>query len=398
MKLRHRASGRMGFSRANGKGAGPVYEIAARRQSDGPAEPVPALKRHIRYPAGSKPEDYEANYRLQDQFDADLARAAGASFEAAAAQSRERLFDGEEAIGLSEAMDWVAELYARADALAIRFARVNLRIWKTTFLLLALAGVALAWQQTRGDGLPVMAVYWICAGLATGLATWEVKSKRRNRHEDYRALAEALRVQFFWMAAGLRDLAAEQYLRKQAPETVWIRDAMSECGLFQCVAGAPTSPVEDIGLRLGLAMNWVEGQANWFLKTHAKIERRKKILTRCAIALAALSMMEQIAGFIPAIEGTPAGKWTHTIAAVLALWGALIWTYIERRGLAAEARQYARMYDLFSDAALDLKKCESEGSYAEAEHMLRELGREALAENGDWLAMHRERKLPVRPE
>jgi hypothetical protein len=35
----------------------------------------------------------------------------------------------------------------------------------------------------------------------------------------------------------------------------------------------------------------------------------------------------------------------------------------------------------------------TESAFRRAEDAIRELGHEALAENGDWLAMHRERKL-----
>jgi hypothetical protein len=54
------------------------------------------------------------------------------------------------------------------------------------------------------------------------------------------------------------------------------------------------------------------------------------------------------------------------------------------------------MSDLFRAADEDLKTFEKEAiekSFQSAEDTIRELGHEALAENGDWLAMHRERKL-----
>ena len=72
-------------------------------------------------------------------------------------------------------------------------------------------------------------------------------------------------------------------------------------------------------------------------------------------------------------------------------WAVLAWDYAERRGFKQEARQYARMHDLFRDA--DLEELEADGQFEASEKTLRELGCEALAENADWLAMHRERKL-----
>lgn len=84
---------------------------------------------------------------------------------------------------------------------------------------------------------------------------------------------------------------------------------------------------------------------------------------------------------------------SHAVAGIAMLWAALAWNYVERRGFAQHARQYARMYRLFHDADEDLKRYEIEENLKEAEDTIRELGIEALAENGDWLSLHRERKL-----
>jgi len=233
MKLgEKRESGRMALSRMNGNGAGPVHELLARRISTGPEMP-PGVKYTVVHPEGSTAEDYDASYKLLEQYNADVAQ--NATKFAAAAKSRSDLFEGAAPAGLTLAMEWVTTLYSWADTLAIHFATRSLRLWKAVFAFLAIGGVALTWLHTLDGGWPTLFAYYACLGLAFLLARREVKGRRRDRHEDYRALAEALRVQFFWMVAGLPDLAAEKYLRKQAGEMVWIRDAMSECGLYEDV-------------------------------------------------------------------------------------------------------------------------------------------------------------------
>ncbi len=77
------------------------------------------------------------------------------------------------------------------------------------------------------------------------------------------------------------------------------------------------------------------------------------------------------------------------------LMAGLAWDYIERRGFMQEARQYTRMFALFRDAERDLGRFVQNMNFVSSEEIIRELGCEALAENGDWLAMHRERKLSV---
>jgi hypothetical protein len=78
------------------------------------------------------------------------------------------------------------------------------------------------------------------------------------------------------------------------------------------------------------------------------------------------------------------------------LWAALAWNYAELRGYVQEARQYARMHDLFHAAKSQLQNFERAAkpeSFVAAQTTIRELGQNALEENGDWLSMHRERKL-----
>ena len=67
---------------------------------------------------------------------------------------------------------------------------------------------------------------------------------------------------------------------------------------------------------------------------------------------------------------------------------------IERRGYAEHERRYAHMAHLF-DWALGELTGKVVPDKAQTLEILREVGREALAENGDWLILHRER--PLRP-
>jgi hypothetical protein len=279
MKLgEKRESGRLAIARMNGNGAGPVYELLARRVSAGSDMP-PGVKVTHAYPAGSTREDYEASYGLLEQYNADVMRA-GSGFAAAAAKSRSGLFEGAEPTGLIPAMVWVANVYAWSDTLAIHFATRSLRLWMAVFALLAVGGVALTWLHTPEGGVAAYFAYCACLGFAFGVAMWEVKGKRRGRHEDYRALAEALRVQFFWMVAGLPDLAAEKYLRKQVGETVWIRDAMSECGLYEDVLDRSRGGAAGAAARLSLAQKWVEGQWRYFSKRSKETRKTRRKRTR----------------------------------------------------------------------------------------------------------------------
>jgi hypothetical protein len=391
MKLRHYPpTYRLASSRMNADGAGPVYVLPARRRSSGSGA-TPALKCEIRYPEFSEsPEDLKAywvSYRLQDQFNADVKQFARPD---AMNQSRLSLFEGADTIGFSEPMEWVATVYSRADVLAIHFANLSLNSWKAIFILLAVSGIALQLLHELSSVRLFLGGYYACLASASVLIYREWMAKRRGRHEDYRALAEALRVQFFWMAAGLRDMSADQYLRKQAGDVVWIRDAMSECGLYKDILDRSPAIKSDRALRLRLAQNWVEGQANYYSKTKRLHEMKKKTLSIFAAVAVAVGFIAPLFGLTRPFVVT-----SHVVAAVAMWWAALALNYTERRGFAQEIRQYERMHELFRDAHEDLKKFEAEENFEKCEEIIRELGSAALEENGDWLSMHRQRKLTV---
>src|SRR5262249_17875597 len=82
-------------------------------------------------------------------------------------------------------------------------------------------------------------------GLGWLLALWAHKRSWHRRYLDYRALAEGLRVEFYWELAGVRALyedefAHESFLQKQDSELEWIRAAMRSvtlrCALYPRVS------------------------------------------------------------------------------------------------------------------------------------------------------------------
>jgi hypothetical protein len=159
MKLREKGSlGLFSFAREYQRSR-PVYVLPARRIYSG-HDSVPALKCEIRCPEPSTFEDYEASYRLMNRFNSDVANASG-NFTQATKNSGDHLFEGVEAIGLSDAMKWVATVYSRADALAILFAAASLRLWKAPSFYLGFqtwpwpecmgwAGARSLWGSTTG--------------------------------------------------------------------------------------------------------------------------------------------------------------------------------------------------------------------------------------------------------
>ena len=100
------------------------------------------------------------------------------------------------------------------------------------------AFVALVSYLPAGDSHANSSEPWIRAGLllvsiltlsASGI--WFVfynRARIEQKRYDYRAIAEALRVQIYWCVAGLNRSVAHDYMQRQKDELDWIRYVVSE--------------------------------------------------------------------------------------------------------------------------------------------------------------------------
>ena len=113
--------------------------------------------------------------------------------------------------------DWIGDRFAAADALAVRFQQATHR---TVLCLLLLGIVAALAFQLSGVFPRAAAVYTASLALAYGVYMWAYCRRYEPRFYDYRALAEGLRVQVYWNAAGITACASDHYLRRQRSELI----------------------------------------------------------------------------------------------------------------------------------------------------------------------------------
>ena len=92
----------------------------------------------------------------------------------------------------------------------------------------------------------------------------------QNKFQDYRGLAEGLRIQFFWRLAGLDECVADHYLGRHRWELEWIRNA---CRSSIVAANGPLGPVNDETRKL-VEDCWVEPQRSYLENSIHRQERR----------------------------------------------------------------------------------------------------------------------------
>ncbi len=123
--------------------------------------------------------------------------------------------------------------------------------------------------------------------LGLTFAAWIVyfrfkRTAAAERCDDYRAIAEGLRVQFYWTACGSGESVASNYLQHQRGELGWIRNVIN-------VAAFPHEPnrvrfnqlsfEEQRATLQSIRETWIAGQCTYFKKTISDLNLRREVFS-----------------------------------------------------------------------------------------------------------------------
>jgi hypothetical protein len=412
---------------------GTVTHLVTPRQG----QPVPEGALTLRLLVPGRPSDAELSDlpRWMDKFNAD-AIANEPSLGPARDTSKSWLLQVDvkdvpaQEASLSASARITLEQYSVADSLAVIYATAARGAMKRVYTWVFVAALffnlfhslphhALPEEPTMVDRL--LAVPWLLwLFLAASLvgSLWvharAAKEDFQNKHQDYRALAEALRIQFFWRVAGLPDAVVDHYLRKQRGELEWIRNALRAWDAESMRHHAPgcesATPLAD---RLAfVGKHWVSEQRNYYTKRarreqHLLESEEHKIgmLVKISVGMAMLLVLvltvplfvhvHALEALLHAVED----PWTHglimVVVVTLAVAAGLRHGYNEQMAYSEHAKQFGRMSELFDAAERHLARQLGANEHHRAQELLKEVGEEALEENGDWVLLHRERPLEV---
>lgn len=318
------------------------------------------------------------------------------------AGSYRRLVIGEWGHGLSPRQLWTSTRQRGAwypsigalfvFAVAIPFGSISLEIythlWRHFLFLLIYLGIVFG----------SFAFYFTC------VRAW----RWQERFQDSRALAEALRVQFFWALGGIPVSVSDNYLGHQNDELGWIRQAMRGPAVWAtAMALSPSAPNRPL-----LVANWIDAQRGYFegvksaksgkawLNERAADTMEKwavGVLLATVIPVAGLLVFSS--GYLPldcvGEAGSLGCKLENLLIAMLGCFPAVAAFFVvfaEGHLFTEQARAYARAGRVFKQAGLlagTLRPDDAKGW----RDLTIALGREALAENAAWLESHRQRRI-----
>jgi hypothetical protein len=256
-------------------------------------------------------------------------------------------------------------------------------------------------------------ILFIYVALVFGAYLWAdrraEKRNYQNKYQDYRALAEGMRVQFFWGLAQLEASVDDHYLRKQRSELDWICSAIRVWNLPTVANQQKDVSQVSEGEKLGHVLKyWIQNQSRYFTEAARRENHRLEKFEPYIRWLLRFGLLVALLMALVLLVPHPWHEELHqllsrhmirgvllTLVSLLPIAAALLHAFSEKSALSEHSKRYSRMSVLFANAQNRVSAMLSKSEFGQARNLIEELGREALAENGDWVILHRERPLEV---
>jgi hypothetical protein len=303
----------------------------------------------------------------------------------------------------------IARCHAITDTLASHFQTRRFFALKVLLILTVIAFMffqiyAEFWQKSA-----VLLLYPITMGLG---ALWFMHANRKRfeqKHEDYRALSEAFRVQYFLTIAERKARVSEYYLQKHKGELEWVIYALRASLLKNPDAhNHNDDQAFESNLKKYKYINdhWVAGQRAYYKKTsrkyHLHLESLRRMANRlffgalgAAITLFLFNTFEK---YLPSFFENHSEQ-VHSILVVCThsflVISAAILGYNEKMIFEEQSKTFQQMYQLFNIACGKLTRAIESNNPGEAREIIWELALESLMENADWLLLHRSRPMEL---
>jgi hypothetical protein len=289
----------------------------------------------------------------------------------------------------------IDHVFRAADWLAIHFQKRTVFALRATHLLAMMMGLM---YIAYSDLLPLRYFLYAFLGfflLATAIHSVSARLSWHRKYLDYRTLAEGLRVQLYWAAAGVSTgskskFTHDTFLQTQDPDLGWIRNVMRVAGT-ECDA---SDYHEKAGLEFTLR-EWLgdadSGQLGYFRRKGEERTRRFLRTERLArlvlwVGFAAITLFVLMSAELGEVVRDP----VVVLMGVLLLFVGVRQSYSFSTADAELIKQFEFMHRIFSNSR---RRIDATDNDDEKRRILQLLGDAALGEHAQWILMHRERSL-----
>ena len=355
----------------------PLASFWFTRDTDHPRTPtIPARHRRVLAHANEFSREAQAFAGQIDRERMSLAQAPGAD-------------------GLPPGLGDIDQAFCAADWLANRYQRRVRRVLKASHVCAWLVAVGYLTYNDLQSTPALIAIILLLMLTAVAVNLLAVRGAWHRKYLDYRTLAEGLRVQFYWAAAGVTSgditkYAHDNCLQMRDVELGWIRNVMRVAGTESDVA-AHLAPD---GLAF-VTREWIgdpdRGQLGYYRRRSTQRAQETAATRRIGrigitITMVALIALLFTGPWLPATWRTPI---VYSMGIVLLLVGVRR-SYAQSTAESELIRQYEFMYRIFRNAR---RRIAAVSSDAERRRILKLLGDSALEEHAEWILIHRERAI-----
>ena len=287
----------------------------------------------------------------------------------------------------------IDHVYRVADWLAIYFQKRKLFVLRAAHFLALLMGLM---YILYSDVVPqrIFIIAFIAFFVtAVAIQRFATRGAWHRKYLDYRTLAEGLRVQFYWAAAGVTSgnvskFAHDNFLQMQDADLGWIRNVMRVAGM-ECNVAPNADPA---GLEYAIR-SWIGDESSGQLGYYRRKGSEKVTLQRYTERLASVVLWVSFVAFaLFVFASTDVADRVRDpmviLMGVLLLGVGVRQSYSFSVADAELIKQYEFMFRAFSKARRRIDQCSDD---EERRRVLKVLGDAALEEHSEWILMHRER-------
>ncbi|MGR9116340.1 MAG: hypothetical protein ACU85E_11285 [Gammaproteobacteria bacterium] len=346
----------------------------------------------------NKPEDQQQTlnaFQHLDRFNRDAADFSRDHLKKCRASQANLLGDeAEQSLFKPDNLPWLLSVYAVADAMAIHYQHKNRFCWIVIYSIFAAAVTCfglidlcptLVWIYLVG-----FVITWICYRFLK-------RHSYEDRFLDYRALAEGLRVEFFWRINKVKSRVSANYLRKHRGALSWIRFSLANAEKIILLHSLSGEVYEPQALELTEKL-WINSQKLYFATKQKTlqpcIKRLNRIVSNFFFLMLITAFVYGIATVFPVgfdnlifkyFDSTNKDNFFQALIGFCGAISLIAETYKTRETLEEIQKQYALLAPLYQNAGEQIR----EGIRPPPDILL-DLGKEALQENGEWLWWHRQ--------
>jgi len=361
---------------------GPVYIINTRRKGSNSADSTSDLELEIKYPEDENRDYFNDIFKRFDEFNEESEKLGKTEIE----ESRKKL-----ANDASDKEKFVSYIYAEADTLAIKYKR-KWRYYNTILIVVGVMTTLIFVSYFLMNSNYLLLFYGILFTLFAILFKFlNIFHKYHQKYVDYRVLAEGLRILFFMRLAGLHEDPEDYYLKKHRINFRWGREIIRSANIFD------PQPKPDFQT---IRKYWIKPENDYYKKNAD--ENNRKSITYKKLSLAFFISSILVILITITLKFLNIGDHFIILIALIIIFPVVsgaFETYISRNAFTYNSKQYTIMKDIFERAEDKLRELgiSNEENIKEKQSVVRELMKEAIRENADWMLMHTglEERIPL---